>query len=432
MAADNSSLQKSALNFFDAVPSLLSSIAGESNNIKLSGSAPGVPVTLSGVQVPVNPDDAANKQYVDNRVNGLSWINSVRLASATARDLNLMIPGGVPSPYTIDGIMIAINDRVLLKNQSVPTENGVYVIGAIAPPERVSDMASGTQAASKAMFVDEGITNKDTAFVCSTDPPTDVVGADPLAFVKFSSMVNLQPGSAIMFDGANSEDISVKVGVSGGLEVTAGPANALQIAAAAVTNAMLVNNAITVTTGDGLQGGGSGTLGGATAAVTVDATVLRTTGDWAPSGEFNFTSATNASVGVGAIRTAGGIYAAQDGIFGGTMQALSFNSVSDERKKEMIAPIDLQHARQCVRGLNPVTWKWRQNEAKFDPGMVSGFIAQEVEVRIPEAVQHDIDDNLTLNYRTLWTNLLASHLLLLQEHAQLKEAVEAIQQKMRD
>jgi hypothetical protein len=434
----SSSLKRSSLQFYQE-DQLVSSIEGDGNRIKLSGTNPNTPVTLSGVEVPVNSDEAANKQYVDNLINGLAWIDSVLAASAIHHELTAVTAG-----YTIDGIVLSEGDRVLLKNQTVGSENGVYLIQADGQqPVRPPDMSGGTDAAHKSLFVDSGTVNKDTAYVCTTDAPNDIVGTDSLTFVKFSSMVNLQAGKAIAFTGANSEEIDVKLDPFGGIEINTENAlkvrleaplsftdtGALEVADGTVLNAMLVNDSVTVTAGDGLIGGGLVALGEASAGLGVNDTVVRTTGSWNVDGVFNFSNTTAATAGgAGAIVTAGGIFSAQNGIYNGMVQAQSFNSVSDERKKEMIKEISPLLARQNVQNLRAVTWKWR--EQKGDADVSSGFIAQAVDQLIPEAVNTDADGNLTLNYRTLWTQLLASHQLLVQEHAELKASVQEIRDEI--
>ena len=65
--------------------------------------------------------DAANKQYVDNVARGLQWKAPVRVASTA--NTTLSAPGS-----SIDGVTMAVHDRVLLKNQTTASENGIWVL----------------------------------------------------------------------------------------------------------------------------------------------------------------------------------------------------------------------------------------------------------------------------------------------------------------
>ena len=76
---------------------------------------------------PTGPQDAATKAYVDSAVEGLAWKDSVRVA--TVGNINLAAPGAA-----IDGIAMAANDRVLVRSQTAPAENGIYVWTGAATP----------------------------------------------------------------------------------------------------------------------------------------------------------------------------------------------------------------------------------------------------------------------------------------------------------
>lgn len=62
----------------------------------------------------------ATKAYVDSAVEGLAWKDSVRVA--TVANITLSGPGA-----TIDGVAMAANDRVLVKDQSTASQNGIYI-----------------------------------------------------------------------------------------------------------------------------------------------------------------------------------------------------------------------------------------------------------------------------------------------------------------
>ena len=72
------------------------------------------------VPTPTASGDAVPKSYVDSAVEGLAWKDSARVG--TQSNINLSSPGA-----TVDGVTMASQDRVLVRNQSTQSENGIYV-----------------------------------------------------------------------------------------------------------------------------------------------------------------------------------------------------------------------------------------------------------------------------------------------------------------
>jgi hypothetical protein len=108
--------------------------------------------------------DAANKQYVDNVARGLQWKAPVRAASTA--NIALASPGA-----TIDGVALAAIDRVLLKNQTTASENGIWVWTASGSPltRAVDADTAGELAPGTAVSVTEGTTNADKVFNIISD-----------------------------------------------------------------------------------------------------------------------------------------------------------------------------------------------------------------------------------------------------------------------
>ncbi|MFN4328287.1 MAG: hypothetical protein ACK4FF_05370 [Limnobacter sp.] len=77
---------------------------------------------------PTAPQHAATKAYVDSAVEGLAWKDSVR-ASTTA-NVTLSNPGTA----VFDGVTLVANDRLLVRNQTAPAENGIYIFNGSAVP----------------------------------------------------------------------------------------------------------------------------------------------------------------------------------------------------------------------------------------------------------------------------------------------------------
>lgn len=126
-------------------------------------------------------DAKASITYVDNLVNGLSWKNSVRVATTVNGTLATAFENG----DTVDGVTLATGDRILIKNQTASENNGIYTVNASGAPTRAVDMDSALEFSGSAVFVREGTVNADTAWVETAEVTT--VGTDPVTFAQFST-----------------------------------------------------------------------------------------------------------------------------------------------------------------------------------------------------------------------------------------------------
>ncbi len=131
--------------------------------------------TVTGIPTPINPSDAANKIYVDNAVAGFSW----KVAAKVSTTVNITLS----APQTIDGISVVASDRVLVKNQTNSTENGIYIVQTGAWT-RSSDANTPQGLDGAAIFVQQGTLFADTGWVQTNTIVT--VGVSNVLWSQFS------------------------------------------------------------------------------------------------------------------------------------------------------------------------------------------------------------------------------------------------------
>lgn len=367
-------------------------------------------VKLTGLDDPVDVHDAVHLGYLQAQLThvrqGLSWQTPVRLAPVGSVDLAF-------PPLAIDGVVPVPGDRVLLKEQTDATENGIYVVGDAGLVVRVSvddPMADGNGANQAVCFVREGQAHADQAYVCTSDAGSDTVGVHALAFALFSHVGQID------------------VAADSGLGRTA---TSLFVAPSGITAAMLQDACVSTVAVDSidvskLTGTVSPHTPGATglhlpaAVVLTDRTERQTL-----AGGFAVADAADVSGTVAdgdltaAVEVVGGLAVRKrahvEGDFqcNGHVRARTVTSFSDRTLKRDIRPIE--GAAGAVLRLAPVTFQWRGRRGP----RAAGLVAQEVERVLPDAVHTDATTGTkSVDYDHVWTHLLA---LVQRLHARVAE-----------
>jgi hypothetical protein len=152
---------------------------------------------ITGLADPTAAQDAATKNYVDLAVQGLDPKQSVKAASTT----NIATLSGT---MTIDGVALVAGDRVLVKEQSTASANGVYVVAA-GTWTRAADMNAWDELVSAYLFVEQGTVNADMGFLCTVDPG-GTLGTTAVTFVQFSGAGQVVAGAGLTRTG-NTLDV---------------------------------------------------------------------------------------------------------------------------------------------------------------------------------------------------------------------------------
>ena len=208
---------------------------------------------ITNLADPTGDNDAANKGYVDGVAQGLDVKQSVQACTTS----NITLSG----TQTIDGVSVSVDERVLVKEQSVASQNGLYLCKS-GSWVRTDDLAAGADAAGAFVFVEAGSTNGDKGFVCTTNKGSATVGSDSLAFSQFSSSGEVTAGDGLQKSGT---ELSVDLKSNGGLVIESSEL-ALKLDASSITGTLAIS--------DGGTGGTSSSVARTNLGVAIGSDVM--------------------------------------------------------------------------------------------------------------------------------------------------------------
>jgi hypothetical protein len=201
-----------------SITSGVSSVSGTTNQIAVSATTGDITLSLPSAVVfpgsvtlnaaPTEDFQAATKGYVDSVAQGLDIKASVKAATTENGALATAFDNG----SVIDGVTLATGDRILIKNQTDATANGIYVVAASGAPTRSTDMNAAAEFPGAFTFVEQGTTNADTGYVCTNN--SVVVGTTEITFAQFSGAGSYVAGNGITLTG---NSFSINTGVTADL-----------------------------------------------------------------------------------------------------------------------------------------------------------------------------------------------------------------------
>ena len=201
---------------------------------------------ITSVSLPTAATDAATKAYVDSVANGLDVKASVRYATTanvagTYNNGAGTITAGSNGAFSIDGQTPTAGDRILIKNQTTTTTNGVYTVTTVGSGSaayvltRTPDADAASEITGGAfVFVEEGTANADNGYVF-THNGSPTLGTDAITLAQFSGAGQITGGDAITKTGN-----SLAVAVDGNsIEINS---DAIRVKASGITNDMLAGS----------------------------------------------------------------------------------------------------------------------------------------------------------------------------------------------
>jgi hypothetical protein len=243
---------------------------------------------LTNVGTPTVSTDAANKQYVDDVAQGLN-IHAASYAGTTA-NLNAtysngtsgvgatLTNAGTQAAFTTDGTTPSLNDRILVKNQTTTSQNGIYTLTTVGSGStnwvltRATDFDTPTEiAGGDFTFVDNGTTLANTGWVNVDEVTT--VGTDPIVFQQFSGAGTYTASNGVLLTGTNftfqprsgfglqtgASGAEVKLATTSGLNLTSDLAVGAGNGISVLTNTVAIDSAVVVSKYASNVGDGSAT-----------------------------------------------------------------------------------------------------------------------------------------------------------------------------
>ena len=164
------------------------------NNVAVTGGS------ITGLGDPSSSSDAATKNYVDQAVAGLRTRTIAEAGTTGNVDLTADLQNG----DTIDGVTLVTGDRVLVKDQTDATENGLYLVVASGTASRDPEHDTIAELSGGMVVVNQGTSNDNKIFLCTTDSD-GVIGSSNITYSQVTPANVGTVTSVGLADGGSSE-----------------------------------------------------------------------------------------------------------------------------------------------------------------------------------------------------------------------------------
>ncbi len=135
---------------------------------------------------------AASVVLPTSAISGFDYKASVRAATTASVTISTALNNG----DTLDGVTLTTGDRVLVKNQAAPADNGIYIAGA--SPARSADMDVWSEVPGAVVVVEEGTVNADSVWLCTANTGSGVIGTDQITWGMIGNAAGLIVGTTVL------------------------------------------------------------------------------------------------------------------------------------------------------------------------------------------------------------------------------------------
>ena len=164
------------------------------NNVAITGGS------ITGMSAPSGSSDVTTKSYVDDLVAGLK----TRIITRVATTANINLTNALENGDTLDGVTLATGNKVLVKDQTDATENGIYLVPASGAASRDPDFNTVAELAGQLVIIQEGSTEADRIYLCTTDN-SGTIGSVNITFSRVTPSFTGTVTSVAVADSGSSE-----------------------------------------------------------------------------------------------------------------------------------------------------------------------------------------------------------------------------------
>lgn len=120
---------------------------------------------------------------------------------------------GILNGFVLDGYTLKVGDRILVKDQAVKVQNGIYIVGASKNDTKRDPVYHDTHASAQQFIVKYGDKNKNSGWICINSADEDIYGVDEIFFTQFFGFAvdgnivgpnTSVQNSLVLWDGANN------------------------------------------------------------------------------------------------------------------------------------------------------------------------------------------------------------------------------------
>src|SRR6056300_1192690 len=166
----------------------------DATDVSISGGS------ITGLGDPSVSSEAATKNYVDQAVAGLR----TRIIAEAGTTANIDLTADLQNGDIIDGVTLVTGDRVLVKDQTDATANGLYIVVASGTASRDPEFDTIAELSGQMIVVNQGTSNDNKIFLCTTDSDA-TIGVSNITYTQVTPANSGTVTSVGVADSGSSE-----------------------------------------------------------------------------------------------------------------------------------------------------------------------------------------------------------------------------------